>query len=120
MYLKIKASKTELSINQSYIGERLEEKIERILSNKEPINDGAPIIYTERKDGVLPEYNPRTDRFEIAVDAMDKVDRDNKAKRENRHKPKEDAKKTSEHRVDKVEPSKDMSGGQPIQATDNK
>ena len=54
------------------------------MNNKEPITDGAPIIYTERKDGVLPEYDIRTDRWDIAIDAMDKVNMDRFAKRENK------------------------------------
>ena len=37
-----------IKYNKSYVGERLEEKIQRITSNKEPIKDGAPLIYTER------------------------------------------------------------------------
>lgn len=67
-------------------GEPIELKIERIVSNKEPITDGAPSIYTERKDGVIAAYNIRTDRWEVASEAMDKVagsiqaQRDNKAK----------------------------------------
>lgn len=56
-----------------YKGERIENKINRILTNKEPITDGAPLIYTNRKDGVLPGYDIRTDRFEVAIEAMDKV-----------------------------------------------
>ena len=44
-----------IKYNKSYVGERLEEKIQRITSNKEPIKDGAPLIYTERKNGVMPE-----------------------------------------------------------------
>ena len=43
------------------------------VDEKEPITDGAPIIFTDAKDGVRPEFNPRTDRWEIAIDAMDKV-----------------------------------------------
>ena len=35
-------------------GEYIEEKVRRITENGEPIEDGAPIIYTERKDGVNP------------------------------------------------------------------
>ena len=49
------------------------EKVRRITENGEPIEDGAPIIYTERKDGVNPAYNIRTDRWEIAQDAMEQV-----------------------------------------------
>ena len=40
----------------------------------------APIIYTEKEDGVLPAYNIRTDRFDIAMDAYDKMTR-NSAKK---------------------------------------
>lgn len=58
-----------------YEGETIETKVERIVENNEPISDGAPIVYTERKDGVRPEFNIRTDKFEIALDAMDAVNR---------------------------------------------
>lgn len=54
------------------------------MSNKEPITDGAPAIYTERRDGVEAQYDIRTDRFEIAIEAMDKVAGSYKAKREER------------------------------------
>ena len=77
---------TGLIINNSVEGETIEMKIERITVNKEPITDGAPLIYTERKDGVLAGYDIRTDRFEVAIDAMDKVSKTNQAKREERAK----------------------------------
>lgn len=54
-------------------GEYLEEKVRRITESGEPIEDGAPIIYTERKDGVNPAYNIRTDRWDIAQSAMEQV-----------------------------------------------
>lgn len=41
-------------------GEPIEYKIERVMSNKEPITDGAPAIYTERADGVIAAYNIRS------------------------------------------------------------
>ena len=84
MYKQNRRIPTSVKVNQSYEGERIEEKIHRITNNKEPIKDGAPLIYSERKDGVLPEYNIRTDRWEIAVDAMDKVTGSHRAKREER------------------------------------
>ena len=37
-----------------YEGESIETKCARILQNKEPITDTAPIIYTAKEDGVLP------------------------------------------------------------------
>ena len=58
---------------QTKEGEYIEEKVRRITENGEPIEDGAPIIYTERKTGVNPEYNIRTDRFMIAMEAMGKI-----------------------------------------------
>lgn len=81
MYKKNLIKKSELKGVQSYQGGSIEGKVRRILSNKEPIKDGAPLIYTERKDGVQPSYNIRTDRFEVAVDAMDRVTRSHLAKR---------------------------------------
>ena len=48
-----------------------------------PITDGAPIIYTDREQGVLPAYNVRTDRWDIAENAMDKVNAAKMAKRDN-------------------------------------
>ena len=86
MYKTIKTPKTSLKVNKAYIGESIEEKVKRITTNKEPIKDGAPLIYTNRKDGVLPDYNIRTDRWEHAIDAMDKVTASYQAQREERHK----------------------------------
>lgn len=80
--ININKYKGKLEVNQCVEGETLETKIERILNNNEPITDSAPQIYTDRKDGVLPEYNIRTDRFEIAIEAMDKVNKTYRAKRQ--------------------------------------
>ena len=48
----------------------------------------------------MPEYNVKTDRFEVAVVAMDKVTKTHLAKREERHKL-----------------NKEDGGAEPIQAT---
>ena len=56
-------------------GERLELKIDRMTQNNEPIGDSAPLIYTPRKDGVIAAYDIRTDKWDIALDAMEKVNR---------------------------------------------
>lgn len=64
-------------------GETIENKVRRITENNEPITDGAPIIYTNRDDGVLPAYNIRTDRWEIAQAAMDAVNQANLARSKN-------------------------------------
>lgn len=64
-------------------GETIETKVKRIVENNEPITDGAPIIYTNREDGVLPAYNIRTDRWDVAQAAMDAVNQANLAKSKN-------------------------------------
>ena len=81
MYKAPKFQRTSLKVNESYEGETIEQKIRRVTQNKEPIKDSAPLIYTDRKDGVKPQTNIRTDRFEIAVEAMDKLSRARIAKR---------------------------------------
>lgn len=83
---------TGLVVNDSIEGESIELKIERLIENNEPISDSAPIIYTERKDGVLPQYDVRTDRFELAIDAMDKVSSSHVARRVGMYEKKNDEK----------------------------
>lgn len=73
--------KSKIVINKSYEGEPLERKIAKMMESKEPIGADAPMIYTERKDGVLPDYDIRTDRFDIAVEHMDKLSRSYVARR---------------------------------------
>lgn len=84
MYRKNALPRTSARVNNSVAGETIEQKIRRIVYENEPIEDGAPIIFTERKDGVLPEHNIRTDRWELAVEAMDKVTKAQLAKRESK------------------------------------
>lgn len=60
-------------------GESLEEMIRRCTASNEPIDSTAPMIYTEEADGVQPQYDPRADRFEIALDAIDKYNKSLKA-----------------------------------------
>lgn len=54
-------------------GQSLEEMLRKMVAGKEPIQATAKIGYSERKDGVLAEYDIRTDRFELAMLASDKV-----------------------------------------------
>ncbi len=87
----------------------LEEKIVRIMDNKEPIEDGAPEIFTEKNQGVIAAYNIRTDRWEVAVDAYDKIEKSRIAKKEATAKEEDEAKKA------KMEIVKNK----PTQATDD-
>ena len=82
MYKVNKAKRSSMTSVVTVEGETLEQKIERIVANKEPITDGAPEVFTDRKEGVLSAYNIRTDRWEIACEAMDKVAGSLNAKRD--------------------------------------
>lgn len=86
MYKQTKSNKTDIRVNKSYVGERIEIKVMRILQNKEPITDGSPLYYTERSEGVRPEFNVRTDKFELAAEAMDKVAEQTRAIRDEKMK----------------------------------
>ena len=41
--------------------------------NKEPITDEVETVFTNKKDGVMPAFDIRTDRWEVAQEAMGKV-----------------------------------------------
>lgn len=72
-YIEIKNT-TSIVSNNSVEGVSLEVQIERALNNKEPLDDETvPLIYTERKAGLMPAYDIRKDKWEIAQDAMEKV-----------------------------------------------
>lgn len=83
MYKKQKTSRETLKGKIAYIGESIEKKIARVLSNKENIKDQAPLIYTDRKDGVQPDYDIRTDKYEYLVEGHDALAKSKRAKRDN-------------------------------------
>ena len=94
--MKRTARKTK---NRLYVeiteGEQLIDKIRRMTENKEPITDGAPLIYTEKKDGVIAGYDIRTDKWAVALEAMDKVNNQRilqSAQYMNKEEPKEEPK----------------------------
>nr|QJB19730.1 MAG: hypothetical protein [Microvirus sp.] len=61
------------SEENSFIGESIEEKVRKVTADNTNIEAISPMIYTERKDGVLPEYNIRTDKWDIAQQAMNTI-----------------------------------------------
>lgn len=70
---KITRPVTCISCNKSFEGESIEREVEKIMAGGAQFSTlGAP-IYTPKKDGVWPSTNIRTDRFEIAQNAMDAV-----------------------------------------------
>lgn len=75
---------SKLQVNEAVEAVSIEEKIRKVITSNEPIEQTAPMIYTERKDGVLAAYDPRTDRWEIAQAAMDKVTKTITSQRDNK------------------------------------
>ena len=87
MYKAPVIERSSIKSNTSTEGETLEDKIDRFVNNKETITDqGSPMIYMERSEGINKAYNFRTDRFEVAIEAMDKVAKSYAARREERGK----------------------------------
>ncbi|AXH78044.1 MAG: hypothetical protein [Microviridae sp.] len=89
-------SNTTIRTKNFYEGESIEEKVRRITENNEPISDSAPIVYTNREDGVIPDHDIRTDRWDVAVEAMDKVAKGKIAQRDQKEKPPAEPEKTPE------------------------
>ena len=81
---------------ESYEGESIEKKVSKLIENNEPITDGAPIIFTEKKDGVLPQYDIRTDKWDVAQSAMDLANASKIAKSRGMKKPEEQEQSTEQ------------------------
>lgn len=73
---------TSFNVNNSVEGETLEEKLERAMNNGEAMKGERALIYTERKEGTLAGHNIRTDRFEIAVEMKEKMQKSDYVKTE--------------------------------------
>lgn len=71
-----------IKARNSYVGESIELKVEKLVQNKEPIPGDVPLTYTERKDGVKSETNIRTDKWDVAAEAMDKAYQANQSRRD--------------------------------------
>ncbi len=65
--------RTQIQAKPHVEGIAIEEMISSKLLNKEPIEAVSPAIFTLRADGVKPEYDIRTDKWEIAQEAMGRV-----------------------------------------------
>jgi len=71
---------SQIKIRNTYEAEPLEMKLRRKMKGgkvDEEEGDGKTwaIAYTEKRDGVRPEYDIRTDRFEIAREAMETLEK---------------------------------------------
>ncbi len=71
-----------LRINNCYQAQTLYDKLREATETKIPLDNTSPMIYTERKDGVLAGYDIRTDRWEIAQEQMGKAHKRDTAMRD--------------------------------------
>lgn len=90
MNISTATNRSSIRTNVAYESESLEKKLRRTIASGQPIDNVCEVIYTDRKDGVLPQYDIRTDRFEVALNAMDKFTRSAAARREEIIKANED------------------------------
>ena len=75
MYRQNTPARTTLKVNKTYKGETIEARLRRATTMGQPItsNVTSPPIYTAREEGVRPEHDIRTDRFELGVEGTDKI-----------------------------------------------
>lgn len=69
---KANYKKTQIEVTPKDKGESIEEMLRRLTANKEPIPQNVPPIYTPKADGIIPDYDIRADRFDVAIEARDK------------------------------------------------
>lgn len=61
----------EAEVNECVEGDTIETRVERMMETNEPITDTAPLIYTEKQEGVKAEHDIRTDVWDVALDAIE-------------------------------------------------
>lgn len=81
MRVSIKQHLTNKANQPTELGETLELQIKRMKETNQPIDGGAPTIFTPRKDGVIPEYDIRSDKWDRALENMEQVARNRQEKR---------------------------------------
>lgn len=69
--------KTQIVKNDTIEAKSLMVKLREITNEKEPIPVDAeiPRVYTHRNEGVLPGHDIRSDKFEIAREAKEKINK---------------------------------------------
>ncbi|QCS36437.1 hypothetical protein [Capybara microvirus Cap3_SP_379] len=73
-----------IKVNNHFEAKSLEKVLAEVMAgtSTQDLGKEVPPIWTERKDGVLPQFDPRTDRWEIAQEAADTASKSHTAKRQ--------------------------------------
>lgn len=81
MFRKANYQTSKLKGIETYQAKSIEREIEDIITQKKPIEASAQLMYTEKKDGVIEDFDIRTDKWEAMQRAATYV---NEQKREYR------------------------------------
>ena len=66
--------RSNIKIDTTFVdGTPIEKQIANAMSVQEPIDNTSPIQFTKRSDGVLPDFDIRTDKWDVAQKAMTAV-----------------------------------------------
>lgn len=84
VYRTQKMQKGTIKHTESREGDSLETQIQRLMENKEMPDQSAPLIYTDRNKGVMAAYDIRTDKWDLALEGMDKIEQARNTEREQR------------------------------------
>lgn len=73
-WIEIKPEKRKNKIYgvETYVESALEDKLRDMKIRKESIEKRNELIYTDKRDGVIPGYNIRFDRFDAGLEACEK------------------------------------------------
>lgn len=72
-HTKTKYTKTCIRRKCTSTGLSIEETVRQAIATNSPLEGGATPIWTPASDGVVPAYDVRTDKQDLALKAMDKV-----------------------------------------------
>ena len=74
LYPMTKNTTNKLKGNKPFEGKSIERELEDLQNSGTPLQRGiVNMFYSRRKDGVLAESNIRTDKWQLAQNAMEKV-----------------------------------------------
>lgn len=94
MYRERSYNRTSLSRNEGVEGETIEMMMERALNNTGDLKTlevpNKELIFQAREEGINPAYDVRTDKFEEAIKATDKVTAHSRAKTDEKVKAREE------------------------------
>lgn len=76
--------------NNGEVGQTIENEIAAALKANQPIDSSKQLIYTEKKEGVIPAFDHRTDRFAAAMESVDSFWKERRQKYEKKQQEKQE------------------------------